>query len=787
MLNRLAGQLGSRLPLLGWWIRRRAANLLRQHDSPYAIGILARALSIHTDAGIHKIARQAVEKQQKPANIDAICQVWAETRHPWLAEQIKAHAWIASGPPRARVLSALQTGQSERILEGDSAEAKALIEACTDTRPEISRPARACLPLLRRPSQIDALCAAWAEGRSPFLEAILLQVGDVARRPAEIRLLSALKNNQLEIVRRGGANLVAPLLAALLDADAQIASRAEQALGALEKPEAQDEACRLFIEGDQQAADRARHIILEAGYLPAEQRQRALFLFLTGQWQAYQALDFDQRLLRAAYQSASPPVRQAIRRVIQASGQIGLLNVLSGLPGRTRLTVLAPDETAFLVHMLIEQQAWPQLWENICELPFNAALQAVRSLRGAGWQPQAEIEQRLLAELGELIQQEMLTSAQSAEQALPGALLRSHVTLPTGRINALSFAPERPLIAVGASQRKVLIWDFQKGVRQALLSGFDHSIGEVAYPSPNQLVFAERTNKSSEICTTYLFDGRQTTRLYQQAGSITALEPVRGGQLLIAGRDQNITLFDLSGEQPRLIAKAQMPVWPRSLCASRDGKKAALLYRGAGIYSLPGLERQRWFERRYTTQCGTFSPDNKMLVIGQSDGSLHAISLEASETSPINLPRHIKAVQGLEMLLERSILVSAGAEGEVQFTGWANHKNPGKIRQPGKQLTSLHISPDGSFMALGDSDASLSLWDLRPLDIPDLFTIPFARSTPNHLVILNLLDEDTHPLPRALRNTLRFMERLLRHRFRYDIEVSEVASIKAGDYDIEIE
>jgi WD40 repeat protein len=136
------------------------------------------------------------------------------------------------------------------------------------------------------------------------------------------------------------------------------------------------------------------------------------------------------------------------------------------------------------------------------------------------------------------------------------------------------------------------------------------------------------------------------------------------------------------------------------------------------------------------------------------------------------------------MLLERSIW-SARRRGRVRL-GWANHKNLvryGSLANSGL----LHISPDGSFMALGDSDASLSLWDLRPLDIPDLFTIPFARSTPNHLVILNLLDEDIHPLPRALRNTLRFMERLLRHRFRYDIEISEVASIKAGDYDIEIE
>jgi WD40 repeat protein len=122
----------------------------------------------------------------------------------------------------------------------------------------------------------------------------------------------------------------------------------------------------------------------------------------------------------------------------------------------------------------------------------------------------------------------------------------------------------------------------------------------------------------------------------------------------------------------------------------------------------------------------------------------------------------------------------------VHFTGWANRELLGKIDSPGERLTSLHVSPDGSFMALGDEDASLSLWDLRVLDIPELFSIPFARSTPNHLAALDLLSEE-NSLPTSLLNTLAYIERLLRYRFRYDIEVSEVPRIKSGEYAIEIE
>jgi len=40
--------------------------------------------------------------------------------------------------------------------------------------------------------------------------------------------------------------------------------------------------------------------------------------------------------------------------------------------------------------------------------------------------------------------------------------------------------------------------------------------------------------------------------------------------------------------------------------------------------------------------------------------------------------------------------------------------------------------------------------------------------------------------PRA-RRALQFLERLLLHRFRYDVEIDEAPRIQAGEFDIEIE
>jgi len=109
------------------------------------------------------------------------------------------------------------------------------------------------------------------------------------------------------------------------------------------------------------------------------------------------------------------------------------------------------------------------------------------------------------------------------------------------------------------------------------------------------------------------------------------------------------------------------------------------------------------------------------------------------------------------------------------------------VHSLGEQLTSLHISPDEAFMALGDSNAALSLWDLRVLDVPRLFTRPFAQSVPDDLAALQALTGNGTVLPARVRNVLGFMEAILRYRFRFDIEIGEMPVIKVGEYEIELD
>src|SRR5262249_36022323 len=147
--------------------------------------------------------------------------------------------------------------------------------------------------------------------------------------------------------------------------------------------------------------------------------------------------------------------------------------------------------------------------------------------------------------------------------------------------------------------------------------------------------------------------------------------------------------------------------------------------------------------------------------------------------------RHRSEVRGVELLRNHAVILSASTDGLLRFTERAEGKILGEVKVQGERLTSVHITPGGEFMVVGDSDASMPLWALRLLDVPLLLARPFAQALPIHLPAVNALVADPH-VPAGLGPALRYIQTVLQHRFRYDVEVAEMPSIQAGEFDIEI-
>jgi WD40 repeat protein len=282
--------------------------------------------------------------------------------------------------------------------------------------------------------------------------------------------------------------------------------------------------------------------------------------------------------------------------------------------------------------------------------------------------------------------------------------------------------------------------------------------------------------------------------------------------LLTAGRDKRVVLWDVQGRN--LVTERTYFDWPRSLCISSDSQQVALIDKGLKLLSLPNLATLRNNDSRFfetMPRCITFTPDHSALLIGLFSGGIMVVSTKGSGPMPLlqgefaGLNYNYGQTQAMAVLPAQPVFVTARADGVIDFTHWESVVSPvepnaktkasetilaerlGQVHALGESLASMCISPDGAFMAVGDSAASFSLWDLRVLQLRTLFKQPLAQAMPEQLVALGVALASATDLTPAMTTALQYLELSLQQRFKHDIELSDISSIQVGDFDIEIE
>src|SRR5206468_179232 len=112
----------------------------------------------------------------------------------------------------------------------------------------------------------------------------------------------------------------------------------------------------------------------------------------------------------------------------------------------------------------------------------------------SGWRPSPGDERETFEELVLLAATEAPLSVAALHPLLPPAVrverMRAQVS---GRVNDIAFSPTRPMIAIGTGARRVVLWNLQRGAKEAVMDGFDHSVGRVVLMPDETLLCAERT------------------------------------------------------------------------------------------------------------------------------------------------------------------------------------------------------------------------------------------------------------------------------------------------------
>jgi WD40 repeat protein len=697
-----------------------------------------------------------------------------------LQSQIESHFPLFGGMFRLQAVKTL----AEDAAGGSPNAARLLAKSLTSPDQQVCTIAQEAIRNISGKYWFNAVWEEWDDTRGKQLTDLLKDINRPASGPPQLHLISLLQLGLTEAAEKINADLLPILLKALRDRSEIIRQNAWKTLLCLKRAETQEAICQYIIDTED---DQAKGIASSAGYLPLTMEKRALYFFITEQWDRYENIDFDQRLMRVVYEVSTPELRQRIARKLQKAGRTGYISIMTGVDYHSPDADISQNEALSLIGLLSSNQEYTKLWDLVFELAAPQSLEIIKILVKAGWHPVEDVDRQTFSELRNQVQLPFIFRRQDLAKIIPMGIRKAKLRV-SGRINDLSFSPSKPLIAIGTGNLKVVIWNYQTGKISTVVKGFNHSVGKVAYAPDGTLVCAERSRPSA-LCSLYGWNNGKPFLLGSHTGAVTQILPSLDSQLVSAGRDGKVCLWDL--KNGGLLHSNSLEFWARASCIASQSQWCGLVEKRLHLLSLPELTIQREVTllggRNFThaaPTCATTDSTGSALVLGRLDGQV--ILYEGVEKSRVipgrSLLKHEGRVIGLQFLQMHDLLMSGGVDGEIVFSTWPDGSRYGSL-DIDERLTSLFISRGGDFLATGTGEQTAVLWDLRPLDIPDLLSTPLVQATPNHVQLVNCLIEESS-LPAPVINSLKFLHTLLLKKYQFDVQVDESTRIQPGEFDI---
>jgi WD40 repeat protein len=640
-----------------------------------------------------------------------------------------------------------------------------------------------------------------------------------------------LRGQAIKKLARDGSPEAVRTLAGVVWRGEEAEARAEalEALRRLARQEnhsAQEALCRFVTHHHQPSTERE---VLAAGYRPREESQRALFYFLTEQWEEYEALDFDHGLLRTVYEAANEQLRRRIAATARRAGRLEWVGIASGGRQGRRLASMTDVEWKAALIVLEENDRWEEFWRLAQEAPPRWSAPMLCRLHRSGWTPENDGE-----DFDHLVR---LAESWPEEQDF-GSLMEGRAVLRGHRdeVRCLAFSPDGGLIASGSADRTVRLWNLPEGRPLQTLEGHRSAVNCLAISSNgrllasggkdssawlwrlpaaqtavqlkghSQMVLCLAITPDSRVLATgsadsaiqlwSLPDGKNLKMLEGHTASVQALAVSPDGDVLAsAGEDCTVRLWSLpEGRHLRTLSGHRNADLDAVLCLaiSPDGKLLA----SAGtdqticLWSLPGGQEQATLQGHLgPVQCLAISPDGRTLASGGDDQTVRLWRLPEGRLLE-TWQAHSGEVTRLAVSPDGRLLasVSGGGRGHdhsVRLWNIPERKRVKTLDGHGRYVACVAISPDGRTLASGSGDGTVRLWTS---ELDRLSYLPVRQTTLKDLAwVQQALRQGGRPDPE--RQALAFLAALMRRRRRHDVEVDVAAPrvIEVGEFDVEIE
>ncbi|MCF7763409.1 MAG: WD40 repeat domain-containing protein [Verrucomicrobia bacterium] len=679
--------------------------------------------------------------------------------------------WLADPRPwLGRVLASIAISKLRNNRSPDTARLLADVYS-KHADPGVRKQAYAALCRFQEPRAIDAVCEVWLGNRRDRLAELLKRRGWVATAPPDLRTLTALKSKRFNPGLLNENGVIAALTRAAFDGDSEVSTGAVAALAGLVDPAQIEEFCDRLIRIDPGPLHK---LARERGFKPRAPGRRALYLFLTGDRTGYEALDHDRSLLRACYEAADTGLRNRISTQIRNTGRADLMPVLHGNRQKRDLAGLLPREWETVVSVLRGNKRYQELWGLAFEVPPEWAAEILLTLQQAKFRPVSPSDAAVFDRLLKLCPVEGLRS----RLYLPSPVCRNVLNTGDHAVRSLALSPDgRTLVSV-SSDTTALLWELSGEVACSQISSRIGLALAAAFSPDGRFLAVAGTDNVARIWD--LNTWRMSGLFRGHTDRISSLCFANDGTTLgTSSYDGTARLWNLeNGECRRVLEGHEQSVL--SLAFAPDGGRVATGSHDetVRVWSMSGGGCRSFSNGSFGSVCSlAFSDNGRTLASGSSEGTVQMWDLGGGGSRAV-MAAHRGSVMALAFSPNGLRLASCSLDNTVAI--WDTHSCRFRSRLNGHtdEVHALAFSPDGKSVVTGGRDHSIRIWEI-------------AES--KALINMNHDDLERIELRAAAASDAmearpwHFAAALLRHRFRYDIELSELAERVFGEFEIEIE
>lgn len=672
------------------------------------------------------------------------------------------------------------------------------------------------------PAAQAGVCREWVASRDPRLEHLIVTGGFTADGPPAVRVLALLLRDRGGDIALGGDAWAPALLMACQDS--ALGPRALAALEALPDPEARDAVCRAVLTTNY-PPEAAVERLVRLGWAPEEEGLRALFLFVTGQLERFDDLDYDHSLLKASYADLPEGLRARVVARIRDSGRADLVRVLQADEPRRRLHGLTPEEYEAVVQVLHGSRRLNDLWAMVFTAAPEWSAEILGLLEREGYEPRQqdrEAYSRLLALRP--------SRGRNLRLQLPDITLNASQRAFDTPVRGLAFSPNGKLVAVGGKSPAVRLWDPYSGSDEGELRGHAGVVTALAF-SPDSRILA--TGGSDHGA--YLWDPwrrRQLRQIFPDEAPVGTLTMTfsKNGRFLGVGGWETGVLVDLEenrelllqGHTECVVGVAFDPGERWVATASWDGT--------ARIWTLPSLRQSRILHGHTDKVVAlAFTDDGEHLItVGRDGRVLRRASAGFFSAGAEMIGYHGqdsgKRTELWKMALhpQGRLVATSGDDGAIRLWGDGKATLTSKDSPGSGRTTDLAFSPDGFFLGRTSRSSEFTVWQLgeearrvpvvssvRDGGLPEclafspdsrtlavgfdsglvgfwsLFqTKPVGRMDQEDLARVESWMKSAHPEQRAV---WEFVAELIRLRFRHDIGLGEATGAMLDEFAIDLE